>query len=572
MPMPAPLVATAATLAAALLAGCAADAPRAAAEPPLPSLGCPDLSTASLHLPGLKVTQAELVPVGSVTPPGAAMPLPAHCKLSGTLDERTGAVDGKPYAIGFELRLPFDWNGRFFFQGGGGNDGVIREAFGNPLGGGATHSALTQGFAVVSTDAGHIAETAPIVGGALFGLDPQARLDYGYNAVGVVTRSAKAIVTRFYGRAPERSYFLGCSNGGRQAMVAAARFADEYDGIVAGNPGFNLPKAAIQHAWDTQAFARVAPSTPQGRPVIAQAFTPADMALVAGKVLEKCDALDGAADGIVNDTRACQAKFKLAELTCRGDKAGDCLSAAQVDALQKVFDGPHDRSGKALYASWPFDAGVASMGWRVWKLGSAAGEVPNSIIATMGGASLPYIFTTPPTPLSGAGTTVVDYLLHFDFDTDAPKVFAIDPRYTSSPMDFMAPPHPTDLRALQRKGGKLIVFHGTSDPVFSVNDTIAWYDALQAADRDAARATRLFTVPGMTHCSGGPSTDRFDMLAAIVDWVEKGRAPERVEASARATNPDAKAWPNRTRPLCAYPKVARYRGGDVEQSASFACE
>jgi feruloyl esterase len=559
-------------LVAAALSGCATDTARSVAAPAMPTLGCPDLATASLALPGLQVTQAELVPVGSVTPPGAAMALPAHCKLTGTLGERISPVDGKPYAIGFELRMPFDWNGRFFFQGGGGNDGVIREAFGNLLGGGPTRFALGQGFAVVSTDAGHKAEAAPIVGGALFGLDPQARLDYGYAAVGVVTQTAKQIVQRFYGRAPDRSYFVGCSNGGRQAMVAAARFADQYDGIVAGNPGFNLPKAAIQHAWDTQAFAAVAPKTPQGRPIISQAFSPADMSLVAARVVQACDALDGVADGIVNDTRACQAKFKPAELACKGDKAADCLSSAQVDALRKVFDGPRNGKGEALYADWPFDAGVGAGGWRSWKLGSAPGEVPNSIIATMGGASLPYIFTTPPQPVAGTGTTVVDYLLAFNVDTDAPKVFATDARYMTSPMGFMSPPRPAELSALKRKGGKMIVFHGVSDPVFSVNDTIRWYEQLRSADRDAARTARLFTVPGMTHCSGGPATDRFDMLSAIVDWVEQGKAPERIEASARAGNPDTQAWPNRTRPLCPYPAIARYKGGDVEQSSSFVCE
>ncbi len=543
--------------------------------PALPSLGCPDLTTPNLALPGLKVSAAELVPVGSVTPQGAVLPLPAHCKVVGALNERTSTADGKPYAIGFELRLPLDWNGRFFFQGGGGNDGVIREAYGNLFfgQGGAPVYALNQGYAVVSTDAGHKAEAAPIVGGALFGLDPQARLDYGYNAVGVVTQTAKGIVARFYGRQADRSYFVGCSNGGRQAMVAATRFADQFDGIVAGNPGFNLPKAALQHAWDNQAFASVAPKTADGKPIISQAFSPADMALVAAKVVEQCDGLDGVADGMVNNAPACKAAFKLADLGCQAGKAPDCLSTAQVSSLQKVFDGPRNSKGEALYSDWPFDAGLASFGWRIWKLGTAPAEVPNSIIGTMGGASLPYIFSTPPVPLTGAGTTVIDYLLGYNFDTDAPKVFGTGGAFATSPMGFMTPPNPTDLAAFKRKGGKMIVIHGSSDPVFSVNDTIRWYDSLRAVDAKAAETARLFTVPGMTHCAGGPATDRFDHLGAIVAWVEKGQAPERIEASTRANNADAKAWPNRTRPLCAYPLMARYKGsGDIEQSASFVCE
>ena len=566
------------SLSALLIAACANEPTRTASSstPALPSLGCPDLTAASLGLPGLTTAKAELVGMGAITPPGAALPLPAHCKLTGSLNERVSTADGKPYAIGFELRLPLDWNGKFFFQGGGGNDGVIRDAFGalSFAQGGSTSNALTQGYAVVSTDAGHKSEVAPIVGGALFGMDPQARLDYGYNAVSEVTVASKSIIQRFYGKLPDRSYFMGCSNGGRQAMVAASRLADQYDGVVAGNPGFNLPKAAIQHAWDSQAFAAVAPKTPEGNPIISQAFSPADMGLVAAKVLEKCDALDGLADGMVNNAPACKAAFKLSELTCSGEKTAQCLSAAQVSNLQKVFSGPRNSKGEALYADWPFDAGVGAFGWRIWKMGTAVTATPNSIIASMGGASLPYIFSNPPTALTGTGTTVIDYLLGYNFDTDAGRVSATSGAFTQSPMAFMTPPNPSDLSAFKKRGGKMIVVHGNSDPVFSVNDTIRWYGELNAAQRgDAASFARLFTVPGMAHCSGGPSTDNFDGLSALVNWVEKGVAPDRIEASARAANADAKAWPTRTRPLCAYPKMAKYKGsGDTEVSSSFVCE
>jgi hypothetical protein len=560
-----------------LLASCSTQSPRPdAIATAAPTLGCPDLTAASLGLPGLTTVKAELVGMGAVTPPGASLPLPAHCKLTGAINERTSAVDGKPYAIGFELRLPFDWNGKFFFQGGGGNDGVIRDAFGalSFAQGGSTSNALTQGYAVVSTDAGHKAEAAPIVGGALFGMDPQAGLDYGYNAVTEVTVVSKSIIQRFYGKRPERSYFMGCSNGGRQAMIAAARLADQYDGVVAGNPGFNLPKAAIQHAWDSQAFAAVAPKTPEGNPIISQAFSPADMSLVAAKVLEKCDALDGVADGMVNNAPACTAAFKLSELTCAGEKTATCLSSAQVRSLQNVFAGPRNSQGNSLYADWPFDAGVGAFGWRIWKMGTAPAATPNSIIATMGGASLPYIFSSPPTALSGAGTTVIDYLLGYNFDTEAGKVNASSGVYSQSPMAFMTPPNPTDLSAFKKRGGKMIVVHGNSDPVFSVNDTIRWYGDLNTAQKgDAASFARLFTVPGMAHCSGGPSTDNYDALGSLVNWVEKGVPPDRIEASARAANADAKAWPTRTRPLCAFPKIAKYKGsGDVEVSSSFVCE
>ncbi|MEO8153371.1 MAG: tannase/feruloyl esterase family alpha/beta hydrolase [Rhizobacter sp.] len=537
-------------------------------------LSCSDITTAALGQSQLKITLTETIAADTVTPGGAAQALPAHCRVRGTLNDRVSAVDGKPYAIGFELRMPVLWNGRFFFQGGGGTDGAIVDALGSLSGAGSTTNGLTQGFAVVSTDGGHTSEAAPIVGGSLFGIDPQARVDYGYNAVGQVTTTAKSILSRFYGQGPDRSYFVGCSNGGRQAMVAASRFADQFDGIVAGDPGFNLPKAAVQHAWDNQAFAAAAPLYTDGKPIISAALPIPDMALLASKIVEKCDALDGLADGMINNPAACKAAFNIADLTCTGAKDATCLSSAQVTALQKVFAGPKNTAGTSLYADWPLDAGVGTIGWRFWKLGFSATSVPDSLIATLGGGALPYVFITPPASPSGAGTTVIDYLLGFSFDTDAPKISATGGVYTESAMSFMTPPTPTDLSKLKARGSKMIVFHGNSDPVFSVNDTINWYEGLRAANGgDASGFARLFTVPGMNHCAGGPATDKFDTLTAIVNWVENGVAPDSLTASARADNTDAAAWPTRTRPLCAYPKAATYKGsGDVNVAANFSCQ
>ncbi|OVZ59693.1 hypothetical protein CDO44_11215 [Pigmentiphaga sp. NML080357] len=541
-------------------------------EPPPPAvkprLACADITAEALGISRLELDAAATVDAVAAANPAQAQP--SHCRVRGRLNVRNSEVDGKAYAIGFELRMPDVWNGRFFFQGGGGTDGAINPALGSMTGAGATTNALSMGFAVVSTDGGHTSESEPIVGGSLFGLDPQARVDYGYNAVGTVTPAAKEIITRFYGRAAEHSYFVGCSNGGRQAMVAASRFADQFDGIVAGNPGFNLPQAAVQHAWDNQAFAAVAPRTAGDRPIISQAFSMADMQLVADKAVAACDALDGAADGMIDDPVACKAAFKPEDLTCAGAKDATCLTGPQVEALKKVFGGPKNAKGEALYADWPYDAGVGTMGWRFWKLGSSETEVPNSLIATLGGGSLPYVFTTPPTQVRGTGTQVIDYLLRFSFETDAPKIYATNSVYTESAMSFMTPPNPADLGAFKSRGGKMIVYHGNSDPVFSVNDTIDWYEALRKTHADAASFARLFTIPGMNHCSGGPATDKFDMVTAIVNWVENGVAPDAVQASARAGS-DA-PWPGRTRPLCPYPQQARYLGsGSLEEAKNFRC-
>ena len=230
------------------------------------------------------------VAAGPVTVGNASVPAPAHCLVQGRMNERVSAVDGKRYAIGFEMRLPRAWNGRFFYQANGGLDGAVVPAMGGIGGGGPASTALQMGFAVISSDAGHAGSLGP-----RFGLDPQARLDYGYNAVAQLTPMAKNLIAQAYGRGPDRSYIGGCSNGGRHAMVAAARSAAQYDGVLAGNPGFNLPRAAVAQLYGAQQYAKVASaSTTAGQPDLQSAFTPAELQLVADRVLARCDALDGA--------------------------------------------------------------------------------------------------------------------------------------------------------------------------------------------------------------------------------------------------------------------------------------
>jgi pimeloyl-ACP methyl ester carboxylesterase len=541
-------------LTASALAACGGDD----AAPPAITLACADLTAANLKIAGLKVASAVEV--------AASGALPAHCQLNGALNERTG-IDGKPYAIGFELRMPpaATWNGKFFFQGGGGTNGFIVPATGNLLNA-PSGSALALGYAVASTDGGHA--TGQSDNG--FGIDPQARSDYGYNAVGQVTVAAKTIVEARFGRAPARSYLLGCSNGGRDAMVAASRFADQYDGFVAANPGFNLPKAAIAEQWDTQQFMSAAASGQLPK----DAFPAAAMTLVAQRILARCDALDGAADGMVNDRAACQAAFSLAAdvPTCSGAPGASCLTAAQKGALQNVFGGPKNSAGQSLYASWPWDPGIAGQNWRFWKLD--AGFAPLPFNTLIGAGAMGFIFTSPPDQpdLSDAG---LGYQLGFSMDNDAPKILATTATYKESAIEFMTPPQPTQLTTLKSRG-KLIVVHGTADPVFSANDTIAWYEALKAADPNAASYARVFLVPGMNHCAGGPATDRFDMLKTLEDWVEKGSAPDAVTATVNPADPDVMAagWPStRSRPLCAYPKQALLKAGatDLESAASFEC-
>ncbi|MBW8835302.1 MAG: tannase/feruloyl esterase family alpha/beta hydrolase, partial [Burkholderia sp.] len=493
--------------------------PRLSAATPAALVGNCAALASKLSFANTTFSSVQDVPAGTLKVAGK--PIAEHCLVQGQMNQRVSAVDGKTYAIGFEMRLPVAWNGRFFYQANGGLDGNVVTATGEIGGGGPLNDALNMGFAVMSSDAGHSSSQNP-----LFGLDPQARIDYGYNTVAALTPMAKQAIRAAYGKVPDRSYFEGCSNGGRHAMVAAARSSAEYDGIIAGDPGFHLPKAAIGEMWGAQQLAKVATATTaNGLPDIKTGFTAAERQLVASRIIAKCDALDGAGDGMVQDIKACQANFSLAAdvPTCSGDvRDGTCLTTAQKDAIGNVFSGARNSAGTALYASFPYDVGVSGTGWAQWKQ-------TNSI--TLDPAAAAFTFTTPPQSASLLAQ-LSSYALNFSMDTDAPKIFATSGAYAESSWSFMTPPDETNLGALKRRGAKLMVYHGTSDPVFSSNDTTDWYQRLMAANGgDASNFARLYTVAGMNHCSGGPAADQFDMLTPMIAWVEQGKAPDSVIAT-----------------------------------------
>ena len=531
--------------------------------------GCSPVTTASLAIPGIEIVSSKLQEAGNN--------LPKHCIVTGLANRRTGA-DGKSYAIQFELRLPAEWNGRFLHQVNGGNDGVVVPALGSrPDGFASGGTPLARGFAVLSSDSGHSGsdpanKSLGLAAGAAFGLDPQARRDYGYAADMTLSPVAKKVIALHYGRQPERSYMAGCSNGGRHAMVAASRMPENYDGFLVGNPGFDLPRAAVQHAWDVQAFLKADPD-------LRKSITKEDAQLVAARITEACDALDGAKDGLTSNLAACQKAFDLKSLVCTPGQNSACLPEAKVDALKTSLAGPKNSKGEALYSDWPLDGGIGTGNWRAWKVESSVPPWNNyPIIATMGAASLNYIFSTPPVAVEGNNDKLIDALKAYDFDRDAPKIFAKDGTFTESAMDFMAPPDVEDpkLAGLQSAGRKMLVFHGQADPVFSVNNTIRWYDRLNKnAQGKADGFARLFTIPGGTHCGGGVALDKFDALTALTDWVEKGKAPERIIASIDPANKEIPAtWSaNRSRPLCSYPSYAAYAGsGDIEDAANFVCK
>ncbi len=520
------------------------------------------------------VTSAKMNPASAAARGTPAMP--EHCEVLGKLNERAGA-NGQHYSIQFRLRLPAAWNGGFFFQGGGGSNGTIGNAAGN-MQGQQQKTALELGYAVVSQDSGHDNATNndPNRNGTqTFGFDEQARADFGYNSYDEVTRAAKALIQAYYGRPAARSYYVGCSEGGREAMMMSQRFPNYFDGILACSPGFRLPKAALfGETWDTQVYAALAKTQGVydrfGQPLLSKTFSDEDLDLAAQAVLGACDALDGLEDGSIDNFPACTSDAvapKLAAVTCKGPKRNACLSTAQVDALKKAVAGAKNSKGEMLYADWAWDRGIGgrlgdnyNQGWRSWKLGAYDAGTNSGINATLGAGSVAAIFTTPPAAVATAGAGLMAFLQGIDFDRDADKVTAA--------LSFMKADS-TDLAAFKNRGGKIVIVQGVSDPIFSIKDTINWWTDLNRVNNgQASDFARLFAVPGMNHCSGGPATDQFDAFAALVNWVEKNVPPDSIVAKAGNATP----WPGRTRPLCSWPKQARYNGsGSIEEAGNFSC-
>lgn len=466
----------------------------------------------------------------------------AHCRVTGYLDARTG-VDGKPYGTGFELRLPENWNGRLLYQGGGGNDGFVRPA----LGGQATaEPALNQGYAVVSTDAGHQGPDAS------FGADPQARLDHAYQSHDRVARAAKTLIEMHYGNAAHHSYFVGCSGGGRQGMMFTQRFPNYFDGVLVIAPAMSVASGAtIAAAWSTQHLMAIAPLDDAGEPILSRALTNEDLGILRQGILDACDANDGLVDGLVSHPAACQ--FDPSVLQCQAGQTTDCLSPEKVQALTAIAAPPVDSAGNELYFDWPWDAGIGhpANDWRAWRLGTSPTSQSNARHITLMQDAMGWEFMTPPDP----GYRMVD----FDFDRDPARMAEFAAVYNTN----------TDARldAFKNNGGKLLIAHGMADAIFSASESVNYFQRLQAAHpTDADNFARLYLIPGMGHCSGGAATDAWEGLGTLVDWVENQQAPSAI--GARGT----RVFPELSRPLCPYPSYAHYNGsGDPNKAESFSC-
>ncbi|HTW37513.1 MAG TPA: tannase/feruloyl esterase family alpha/beta hydrolase [Steroidobacteraceae bacterium] len=500
-----------------------------------PAKSCAALTGVRIRGANMRISHAEEIapaPAGSVAvgqgPGRIAVALPAYCRVEGVIDEHTGP-DGKRYGLSFAVALPRAWNGRFLFQGGGGLNGTLYPPLGVAAAG--DRPALARGFAVVSTDGGH----RGAVFDASFNVDQEASLDFAFKSVPTVATVAKEVVGTYYGRAPAHSYFAGCSTGGREGMEAVERYPSMFDGVITGAPAMRTGYSNIALKWAAVAFNRIAPRDPtSGKPVPGGAFSASDRRLIVSGVLEACDALDGLKDGLIFNVGACH--FDPAVLECKGAKTEACLSARQVEALHTAFGGPVTAQGWRIYASHPYDTGIAAGGPGI------PGFLLNSTAGPVSGGALP---------------------LSIDLESEVASVVR------NAEQQLTDTDRWTNLSTFAARGGKQIFYHGMSDPWFSAFDTLDYYERLAGASGglEKARAfARLFLVPGMSHCQGGSATlDHFDLLTPLIEWVERGQAPEAVIATGASL-------PGRSRPLCAWPQHAQYRGsGDPSSAASFEC-
>lgn len=474
-------------------------------------------SLTALALPEATITAAALAPDGS------------YCAVRGTV----------PAAVRFEVWLPTTgWNGKFQGVGNGALAGFV-----NTIG---MAAALRRGYATASTDTGHVG--SPLDGAWALGR-PDLVADFGHRGIHVTAVAAKAVVEAFYGTPPARSYFVGCSTGGKQGLTEAQRYPADYDGIVAGAPANFFTHLVVASNWVGQAL-HVDP---------ASAIPPAKLPMIEAAMLDRCDARDGLRDGLIDDPRRC--RVDPARLRCRGGDGPDCLTVAQVKALRKLYAGPRTSRGRRIYPGFVpggevgigSDAGPAGDpnigGWEAWLLN------PTGLHRLIQETFFRYVVFEDP---SWDWRTL-------DFDRDvrtmdakvADVVNAVDP----------------DLAAFDARGGKLLVWHGWSDPAIAALNSIAYYERVVAVTkrrpgtRDATDFVRLFMAPGMQHCAGGPGPNVFDAVGALERWVEAGEAPDRIVAEHRTAG-----VVDRTRPLCPYPEVAVHDGtGDPNVAESFAC-
>jgi feruloyl esterase len=482
----------------------------------LPGADCASLN--GLNLPDVRFTSMEAKPATE----DAKL---AHCEAEGVIGDE----------IGFVVTLPeqASWNGKFYMSGVGGFAGSYNVR--------GLYAALNRGYAAIMTDTGHSANGIR-AGWALN--HPERRVNYGYLGVHRTAAAGKAIVRGFYGKGARYSYFSGCSNGGRQALMEAQRYPDDFDGIIAGAPANDFTGILAAFTYNMQ---RIFPNPDDlSNPVI----TEDNRKLLQTTILEQCDPSDGVTDRILDDPRTCGFKLSSLPLCPGGEPAPHCLTIAQREAIAAVYEGPKNKDG-SLFFGFPLGGEAEPGGWAPW----ITGPVPQ--LKEFNEPSLQF----------GFGTQGFKYLVFGDPEFDYTTYDFDDFEQDSAELSSIADAVNADLSGLRDAGGKLLLWHGWADPALTALASVDYYESVKKLDAGADEYLRLYMLPGVLHCGGGPGPDRVDWLAALEGWVERGEAPGTLTA-AKVEEGETKM----TRPLCVYPERAVYRGsGDPNDAASFEC-
>jgi len=502
-------------------------------------------SLAGVSLPDTTILSAAVVPAGTFDPLGATPPIEVTaCRVTASV-KPTSDSD-----IRFELWMPVSgWNGKFLSAGEGGFAGTINY--------GGIRGALLRGYAGGSSDTGHVGGNADFAPG-----HPEKVTDFGWRGKHLQAARSKDLIRAFYGERAKHSYFSSCSNGGRQALMEIQRFPEDYDGLIVGAPANNWTHHFAGFIWNEQALW----NTPGAW------MSNSKTAAIQAATLAQCDALDGVVDGVAEDPRRC--KFDPASIACpAGTDGPSCLTPPQVTAARKIMQGPRNpRTGRQIYPGYFTSAAGEAAAWPAWITGPEISG--GSIQAFFGNAFFGRVINEIPAP------GVWDFST-FNFDSDVAFADAKAARNFNATEENLRP-----FRRENRRG-RIIMWHGWEDPAISARDAVSYYEQVVRANDDAKDFFRLFMVPGMLHCAGGPGPNAFgqglaqqpplsnapkhDVLSALERWVEDGVAPKSIVAVKYVNNNPALGI-ERTRPLCVYPKVAVYKGrGSTNDAANFAC-
>ncbi len=473
----------------------------------IPCIPCEEVM--NMRLPDVTISQTETVQES--TP---------HCKVMGVIGTE----------INFELLLPNDWNSRFAMGGGGGFVGSIQNM---------AQPSVHKGYATVGTDTGHQGHGLK-ADWALNNLERQ--VNFGHLGIHRTAVTAKEIIRQYYCSEITYSYFIGCSRGGGQAMMEAQRYPHDFDGIVAGAPAIDWPAFGAEFVQNCQV---IYPNPDKlDNPVI----TIANVELLHSLVLKQCDASDGLEDGILNDPTDCAFDFTVLPECPDNSSSDDCFTSKQLEAIKAVYAGVSDKQGE-IYPGFPFGGENEPGGWKAWITG------PNEGTMALNFPSLHF----------GFGTEMFKYLIFqdptWDYSSYDFSDFSATTKFAASNLNATS----TDYSVFKQQGGKMIMFHGWNDPALSAFATINHYKRVQSQDPDVQNYLRLFLLPGVLHCGGGPGPDTVDWIELIRNWVEKGMAPNRVILTKSEEEKSVI-----TRPVFPYPEKAVYDGkGDPNEESSF---